>query len=55
MINHVAFAFYERDVVLKHIETTGYRFEHDTIPATDIGQIFVYGPGGIRIELQYRC
>lgn len=54
MLNHVAFAFYDRDTVSKDIEASGYRFEHDAIPATDIGQIFVYGPEGIRIELQYR-
>lgn len=54
MINHFAFAFFDREVALKAIEAGGYRFEHDAIPHTDIGQIFVYGPEGIRIELQYR-
>lgn len=54
MINHVAFGFFDRDAVLKDVEVSGYRFEHRAIPETDIGQIFIYGPEGIRIELQYR-
>ncbi len=54
MFNHVAFGFYDRDAAIERIETTGYRFEHDAIPGTDIGQIFVYGPEGLKIELQYR-
>lgn len=52
--DHVAFAFYDRDIAVKDIEATGYRFEHDAIPGTDIGQIFVYGPESVKIELQYR-
>ena len=54
MFNHVAFSFYDRDLALKAVEASGYRFEVDAIPDTDIGQIFVYGPEGVKIELQYR-
>lgn len=54
MLNHVAFAFYDRAEILEKVKTTGFRYEEDIIPGTDIGQIFIYGPEGIRIELQYR-
>ncbi|MCQ1849822.1 VOC family protein [Neorhizobium galegae] len=54
MFNHVAFGFYDHDAAVERITATGYRFEHDAIPDTDIGQIFVYGPEGLKIELQYR-
>jgi catechol 2,3-dioxygenase-like lactoylglutathione lyase family enzyme len=53
MLNHVAFAFFDRDEVLEKIRTAGFSFEQDEIPGSGIGQIFVYGPEGIRIELQY--
>ncbi|MFB2604851.1 glyoxalase, partial [Rhizobium phaseoli] len=32
----------------------GYRYEYYDIPDTDLGQVFVYGPEGVRIELQYK-
>jgi catechol 2,3-dioxygenase-like lactoylglutathione lyase family enzyme len=55
MINHVAFGFYDRDTIIEKIAGSGYPFEHDAIPGTDIGQIFVFGPEGVKVELQYRC
>jgi catechol 2,3-dioxygenase-like lactoylglutathione lyase family enzyme len=54
MLNHVAFAFYDKDNALERVKATGLRFDEDSIPGAGIGQIFVYGPEGIRIELQYR-
>jgi catechol 2,3-dioxygenase-like lactoylglutathione lyase family enzyme len=54
MLNHAAFAFFDRDDAINRATATGYRLEHDEIPGAGIGQIFVYGPEGIRVELQYR-
>lgn len=54
MLNHVAFSSYDKEQAIERIRATGFRFEEDAIPGSDIGQIFVYGPEGIRIELQYR-
>jgi catechol 2,3-dioxygenase-like lactoylglutathione lyase family enzyme len=54
MVNHVAFSLYEFEPALERIKATGYRHELHTIPGTDLGQIFVYGPEGVKIELQYK-
>ena len=54
MINHCAFALYDFEPAVERIKSTGYRFEHRDIPDTELGQIFVYGPEGLKIELQYR-
>jgi hypothetical protein len=51
--NHIAFALYDFASALKRIEATGYRHEHRDIPSTKLGQIFVYVPEGVKIELQY--
>jgi len=51
--NHIAFALYDLGSALKRIEATGYRHEYRDIPGTTLGQIFVYGPEGVKIELQY--
>lgn len=54
IVNHVAFGVYDHETVLARVEASGFPFEHAGIPGTAIGQIFVTGPEGIRIELQYR-
>lgn len=54
MLNHAAFAFFDREDALHRIKATGFPYEQDQIPGSGIGQLFVYGPEGIRIELQYR-
>jgi catechol 2,3-dioxygenase-like lactoylglutathione lyase family enzyme len=54
LVDHLAFGVYDYATILGRVETCGYRFEHAGIPGTDIGQIFVYGPEGIKLELQYR-
>jgi catechol 2,3-dioxygenase-like lactoylglutathione lyase family enzyme len=53
LYNHVAFALYDFDAALERVELSGYRHEYKDIPGTELGQIFVYGPEGIKIELQY--
>ncbi|AYC99948.1 VOC family protein [Neorhizobium sp. NCHU2750] len=54
LFNHVAFGPYDRDEALERVKSTGFRFRQGQIPGTTIGQIFVHGPEGILIELQYR-
>ncbi|MBL8600035.1 MAG: glyoxalase [Devosia sp.] len=51
--NHVAFALYDFEPALKRVEASGFRHEYRDIPGTKLGQIFVYGPEGVKIELQY--
>jgi catechol 2,3-dioxygenase-like lactoylglutathione lyase family enzyme len=52
--NHVAFSVYDFAAALERIAASGHRFEYRDIPHTDLGQVFVYGPEGVKIELQYR-
>jgi catechol 2,3-dioxygenase-like lactoylglutathione lyase family enzyme len=54
IINHAAFGPYDFHQAVEKIRATGYAYELKNIPETDIGQIFVDGPEGLRIELQYR-
>ncbi|MBB3132528.1 catechol 2,3-dioxygenase-like lactoylglutathione lyase family enzyme [Rhizobium pisi] len=53
IVNHFAFSLYEFEPALERIKASGYRYEYYDIPDTDLGQIFVYGPEGVKIELQY--
>ena len=53
LYNHVAFSFYDFEPAMERIKASGYRYECRQIPDTTIGQIFVYGPEGLKIELQY--
>ncbi|PDV86319.1 glyoxalase [Rhizobium sp. H4] len=53
IFNHVAFSLYEFAPALERIKASGYRYEYYDIPDTDLGQVFVYGPEGVKIELQY--
>lgn len=52
IFNHVAFGVYDLETIQPRIEASGYRFEMAGIPG-GVGQIFVYGPEGIKLELQY--
>jgi catechol 2,3-dioxygenase-like lactoylglutathione lyase family enzyme len=54
IVNHLAFGLYDYEAVLARVEASGFPFEHAGIPGTPIGQIFVIGPEGIRLEIQYR-
>jgi catechol 2,3-dioxygenase-like lactoylglutathione lyase family enzyme len=54
MVHHVAFGIYEKADVLARAEKAGYPFHHAEIPGTGIGQVFVTGPEGILVEVQYR-
>ncbi|MBX4967146.1 VOC family protein [Rhizobium binae] len=54
IFNHAAFSLYEFAPALERIKASGYRYEYYDIPETDLGQVFVYGPEGVKIELQYK-
>jgi catechol 2,3-dioxygenase-like lactoylglutathione lyase family enzyme len=54
MVNHCAFGLYDYEAALHRIRSTGYPYECRDIPDTDLGQVFVYGPEGLKIELQYK-
>jgi catechol 2,3-dioxygenase-like lactoylglutathione lyase family enzyme len=52
MVNHVAFGTYAFEPLLERVKATGFRHELAGIPGGP-GQIFVHGPEGLRIEVQY--
>lgn len=54
MINHVAFGVYEFEAARARVEASGYPWQLAGIPGTPIGQIFVTGPEGLLVEIQYR-
>lgn len=54
MVNHVAFGVYEFDEARARVEASGYPWKLAGIPGTPIGQIFVTGPEGLLVEIQYR-
>ena len=54
IFNHVAFSLFEFEPALARIKASGYRYEYYDIPETDLGQVFVYGPEGVKLELQYK-
>jgi hypothetical protein len=53
MINHVAFGIEDLEPLRARVEAAGYPFKLAGIPG-GVGQIFVDGPEGLRVELQYR-
>jgi catechol 2,3-dioxygenase-like lactoylglutathione lyase family enzyme len=54
VFDHVAFGVYDDVEALKaRVEATGFEHFHAGIPG-GVGQIFVTGPDGVKVELQYR-
>jgi catechol 2,3-dioxygenase-like lactoylglutathione lyase family enzyme len=51
-VNHIAFTGYDFDKKTAALKAAGYAFKVQTLPGTDIRQIFLNGPEGVRIELQ---
>ena len=51
-VNHVAFSGYDFEEKTAELSAAGFAFKTQRLPDSDIGQIFVDGPEGIRIELQ---
>lgn len=52
IFNHIAFGVFDFEPLLARVEAVGWPHELAGIPG-GVGQIFVTGPEGIRIELQY--
>jgi catechol 2,3-dioxygenase-like lactoylglutathione lyase family enzyme len=53
IVNHVAFGVYEFEDARARVEASGYPWKLAGIPGTPIGQIFVTGPEGLLVEIQY--
>ena len=52
-VDHIAFGVFEIEPLEARIKASGYRYEKgDGIP-NSVGQYFVHGPEGVKIELQY--
>lgn len=51
-VNHIAFAGYDLAAKTADLSTRGLAFHVQTLAGTDIPQIFVDGPEGLRVELQ---
>ena len=54
MVNHIAFGVYGFDEAKARVVASGYPWKLAGIPGTPIGQIFVTGPEGLVVEIQYR-
>lgn len=50
--DHVAVGVYDHDAILERIEASGVPFKVAGIPG-GVGQFFVEGPDGLKLELQY--
>ncbi len=50
--DHVAFGVFEYAPLLERVKSTGFAYEEAGIPG-GVGQIFVYGPDHVKIELQF--
>jgi catechol 2,3-dioxygenase-like lactoylglutathione lyase family enzyme len=50
--NHVAFAGYDLEQKTRELRTAGFDFRVQRLADTNIPQIFVDGPEGVRVELQ---
>lgn len=54
IVNHIAFGVYDFEDAKARVEACGYPSKLAGIPGTPIGQIFVTGPEGLLVEIQYR-
>jgi catechol 2,3-dioxygenase-like lactoylglutathione lyase family enzyme len=52
IFDHIAFGVYDFEPLLARVKATGFEHHLAGIPG-GVGQIFVMGPEGIKIELQY--
>ena len=51
-VNHIAFTGFDFARKSAELSAAGVPFKVQTLPGTDIRQIFVNGPEGLRVELQ---
>jgi catechol 2,3-dioxygenase-like lactoylglutathione lyase family enzyme len=52
VFDHVAFGIFDHEQLIERVKASGFHYELAGIPG-GVGQIFVVGPEGIKIELQY--
>ena len=52
VFDHIAFGVFDYEPLLARVKASGFRHEFAGIP-DGVGQIFVFGPEGIKIELQF--
>jgi len=52
VVDHVAFRIDDFTERTKRLATAGYEITSRVVPGTGIGQAFIQGPDGFRIELQ---
>lgn len=51
-VDHIAFAPFDFDRQKQRLDAAGLAYTATGIPGTGIRQLFVAGPGGLRLELQ---
>src|SRR5579872_6796118 len=51
-VNHIAFSGYDYETKTADLKAKGLAFRSQTLPGSDVRQICVSGPEGIRVELQ---
>jgi catechol 2,3-dioxygenase-like lactoylglutathione lyase family enzyme len=54
LCDHIAFGVYEAATAEQRARASGFPLHFAGIPGADIGQIFVTGPEGLKIEIQFR-
>lgn len=52
-VDHIAFGVFDLDPLEARLKASGYRYERGNGIPGGVGQFFVYGPEGVKIELQY--
>jgi catechol 2,3-dioxygenase-like lactoylglutathione lyase family enzyme len=52
LFDHIAFGVFDYAPLLERVKATGFRYDEAGIPG-GAGQIFVFGPEGVKIELQF--
>ena len=53
VFDHVALGVFDYAPLLERVKATGFRYEEAGIPG-GVGQIFVFGPEHVKVELQFR-
>jgi len=52
-VDHIAFGVFEHAALAARLAASGYRHEQGSGIPGGVGQFFVHGPEGIKVELQY--
>ena len=52
-VDHVAFTGEDYDALMDRLKTSGAEFTERTVPGNAARQVFVLGPEGVKIEMQF--